>query len=77
MELVKTLIERDQDYAEASLPEGLRELYDRDLRFRIPPAERPFVIGNFNSRRTLICTSRRSQSAQHKCLRHNRSTRSG
>jgi len=49
MELVKTLIERDCDYAEASLPQGLRELYDGDLHFRIPPAERPFVIGNFIS----------------------------
>src|SRR5215467_12411797 len=49
MELVKTLIERDRDYAEASLPQGLRELYDGDLHFRIPPAERPFVIGNFAS----------------------------
>jgi len=49
MELVKTLIERDRDYAEASLPQGLRDLYDGDLHFRIPPAERPFVIGNFVS----------------------------
>ena len=49
MELVKTLLERDRDYAEASLPEGLRKLYDGDLHFRIPPAERPFVIGNFVS----------------------------
>ena len=49
MELVKTLIERDRDYAESSLPQGLRKLYDGDLHFRIPPAERPFVIGNFVS----------------------------
>jgi len=47
MELVRTLIERHQNYAQVSLPQGLRELYDGDLRFRTPPAERPFVIGNF------------------------------
>src|SRR5215469_7677366 len=49
MELLKTLVERDRDFADASLPQGLRELYDGDLRFRIPPRERPFVIGNFVS----------------------------
>src|SRR5215469_15816138 len=49
MELVKTLIERDRDDKDGSLPKGLRELYDGDLHFRIPSAERPFVIGNFVS----------------------------
>src|SRR5215471_10453865 len=49
MELLKTLVERDRDFADASLPQGLRELYDGDLRFRIPPRERPLVIGNFVS----------------------------
>ena len=49
MELLKTLVERDRDFADASLPQGLRELYDGDLRFRIPPREWPFVIGNFVS----------------------------
>jgi len=49
MEFLKTLVERDRDFADASLPQGLRELYDGDLRFRIPPRERPFVIGNFVS----------------------------
>jgi riboflavin biosynthesis pyrimidine reductase len=49
MGLVQTLIDRDQEYAEPSLPRGLRELYDGDLQFRTPPVQRPFVVGNFVS----------------------------
>jgi riboflavin biosynthesis pyrimidine reductase len=49
MGLVCTLIDRDQKYAEPALPQGLRELYDGDLHFPTPPAQRPFVIGNFVS----------------------------
>ena len=49
MGLVRTLIDRDQEYAEPTLPQGLRELYDGDLHFPTPPARRPFVIGNFVS----------------------------
>jgi riboflavin biosynthesis pyrimidine reductase len=47
MDLVQTLI--DQKYAEPVLPRGLRELYDGDLHFPTPSAERPYVIGNFVS----------------------------
>ena len=36
MRLVQTLIDRDQEFAEPSLPQGLRELYDGDLQFRTP-----------------------------------------
>jgi len=49
MGLVRTLIDRDQECAEPSLPQGLRELYDGDLQFRTRPAQRPFVAGNFVS----------------------------
>jgi riboflavin biosynthesis pyrimidine reductase len=49
MGLVRTLIDRDQQYAEPALPQRLRELYDGDLHFRTSPSERPFVIGNFVS----------------------------
>jgi riboflavin biosynthesis pyrimidine reductase len=49
MALVRTLIDRDQDHLEPSLPPDLRELYDGDLRFRSSPAERPFVVANFVS----------------------------
>jgi len=49
MELVRTLIDRDREYAEPTLPQRLRELYDGDLHFPTPPARRPFVIGNFVS----------------------------
>jgi len=49
MALVRTLIDRDQDHPEPALPPGLRELYDGDLRFRISPAKRPYVIANFVS----------------------------
>ena len=47
MGLVRTLIDSDQEHMEPALPQGLRELYDGDLHFRTPPAERPFVIANF------------------------------
>ena len=49
MGLVRTLIDRDQEYAETSLPKGLRELYDGNLHFPTPAGQRPFVIGNFVS----------------------------
>ena len=49
MALVRTLTDRDQDHFGPALPSGLRELYDGDLRFRKPTAERPFVIANFVS----------------------------
>jgi riboflavin biosynthesis pyrimidine reductase len=49
MGLVRTIIDRDQGYAESALPQGLRELYDGDLHFPATPAQRPFVIANFVS----------------------------
>jgi len=49
MELVRTLIERDQESAQPVLPQGLRELYAGDLRFPAGSAQRPYVIGNFVS----------------------------
>ena len=49
MGLVRTLIDRDKEYAESALPQKLRELYDGDLHFRTLPAARPFVIANFVS----------------------------
>jgi|SRR5215472_10572258 len=49
MGLVRTLIDRDQEHAESTLPKGLRELYDGDLHFPTPPVRPPFVIGNFVS----------------------------
>jgi riboflavin biosynthesis pyrimidine reductase len=49
MGLVRTLIDRDEEYAESTLPQKLRELYDGDLHFRSSPAARPFVIANFVS----------------------------
>src|SRR5262252_11034279 len=49
MQLVRTLMDRDQDHFEPALPPGLRELYDGDLHFRTSPAERPLVIANFVS----------------------------
>jgi len=49
MGLVRTLFEREQKYAEPALPRRLRELYDGDLHFRKPPAQRPLVIANFVS----------------------------
>ena len=41
MGLVRILIDRDQEYAEPALPQGLRELYDGDLHFPAPPTQRP------------------------------------
>ena len=49
MGLVRTLIDRDQEYRDRVLPEGLRELYDGDLHFCTSPAQRPSVIANFVS----------------------------
>ena len=49
MALVRTLVDRDQDHFERSLPPGLRELYDGDLHFRTSPADRPSVLANFVS----------------------------
>jgi riboflavin biosynthesis pyrimidine reductase len=49
MGLVRTLIDRDDEYVESALPQRLRELYDGDLHFRTSPAARPFVIANFVS----------------------------
>jgi riboflavin biosynthesis pyrimidine reductase len=49
MGLVRTLIDRDREYAESALPQKLRELYDGDLRFRRSPAARPCVVANFVS----------------------------
>lgn len=49
MGLVRTLFNRDPEYAQPALLQGLRELYDGDLHFPAPPAQRPFVIGNFVS----------------------------
>lgn len=49
MGLVRTLIDCDQEYREPALPQGLRELYDGDLHFPAPSAQRPFVIANFVS----------------------------
>ncbi len=49
MALVRTLIDREQNHFEPSLPPGLRELYDGDLHFRTSASERPFVIANFVS----------------------------
>jgi riboflavin biosynthesis pyrimidine reductase len=49
MGLVRTLIDRDREYAESALPQKLRELYDGDLHFRRSPAARPFVLANFVS----------------------------
>jgi riboflavin biosynthesis pyrimidine reductase len=50
MALVRTLIDCDQDRVEPALPSGLRELYDGNLHYGTPTAERPFVIANF------VCT---------------------
>jgi riboflavin biosynthesis pyrimidine reductase len=49
MALVRTLIDRDQNPLEPTLPPGLRELYDGDLHFPQSSAERPFVLANFVS----------------------------
>jgi riboflavin biosynthesis pyrimidine reductase len=49
MELMRTLMDRDQDRIEPALPAGLRDLYDGNLPFGKSPAERPFVLANFVS----------------------------
>jgi len=49
MGLVRTLIDCDEVYAEASLTQELKELYDGDLHFSTSSAARPFVIANFVS----------------------------
>ena len=49
MGLVRTLIHCNQELTQQALPQGLRELYDEDLLFRMPPRERSFVIANFVS----------------------------
>lgn len=49
MALVRTLIDRDQLHLEPALPQGLKELYDGNLRYGRSSAERPFVIANFVS----------------------------
>jgi len=49
MAVVRTLVDRDQDYLEPALPPGLRALYAGDLHFRTSPVERPFVLANFVS----------------------------
>ena len=49
MQLVRTLVDCDNEYAEPALPGELRELYDGDLHFRTSPDARPFVISNFVS----------------------------
>ncbi len=49
MGLVRTLIDRDEESGESSLPQELRELYDGDLHFRKSSAARPYVIANFVS----------------------------
>ena len=47
MTSIETLIDHDKDQAHTILPAGLRDLYDGDLQFETPPAERPFVFANF------------------------------
>lgn len=49
MGLVRTLIDCDKEYAEPTLPQELKRLYDGDLHFRTLPAARPLVIANFVS----------------------------
>jgi riboflavin biosynthesis pyrimidine reductase len=49
MQLVRTLIDCDNQYAESALPQELRELYDGDLHLHTSAAARPFVIANFVS----------------------------
>jgi riboflavin biosynthesis pyrimidine reductase len=46
---IRTLVDRGQDKSKPGLPSGLRTLYDGDLHFQTPPAERPFVFANFVS----------------------------
>lgn len=49
MGLVRTLVDCDSKRAESALPQELRDLYDGDLHFGTPSAERPFVLANFVS----------------------------
>jgi riboflavin biosynthesis pyrimidine reductase len=49
MQLVRTLVDCDKQYAESTLPSELREMYDGNLRFRASSAGRPYVIANFVS----------------------------
>lgn len=49
MEPIRTLFERDSSRRRAVLPEGLRAVYDGDLRFPSAPRGRPYVIANFVS----------------------------
>ena len=49
MGIVRTLIERDQEYPQPVLPQALRDLYDGDLQFPAGSTRRPYVIGNFVS----------------------------
>lgn len=49
MQLVRTLVDCDEENGESALPQELRELYDGDLHFRTSLAARPFVISNFVS----------------------------
>jgi riboflavin biosynthesis pyrimidine reductase len=49
MELIRTLVDRDQGRSAPALPRGLRDLYDGNLPFGPSPAERPFVLANFVS----------------------------
>jgi riboflavin biosynthesis pyrimidine reductase len=49
MTLIRTLVDRNRDQFEPTLPPGLRELYDGNLSFPTSPPERPYVIANFVS----------------------------
>ena len=49
MQLVRTLIDCDQQYTGSDLPQELRELYDGNLHLSASPAARPLVIANFVS----------------------------
>lgn len=49
MALVRTLLDCKQDPSEPALPPGLRELYDGNLHYGRPSADRPFVLANFVS----------------------------
>src|SRR5579863_4464524 len=49
MGLVQTLIDRDEEHADSTLPQELRRMYDGDLNFCTSAAARPLVIANFVS----------------------------
>jgi len=49
MRLVRNLTDCDKPYAESSLSQGLRELYDGDLYLDSSGAARPLVLANFVS----------------------------